>query len=337
MLKRKWMLSAVVTSVILAVNPLPGSASAACGGEPPLPPEGLTWPASGQIIKAWSLNCSTDSGHRGVDVALPEGTSIGAAADGVVSFVGYTPAEGGGTTVSITHDTGLKSTYLHIYQVTVHEGTRVRQGDPIGLSNGAPMHFGIKLPGAREIYFDPTLYLADASTVQAVQETVPPQENPVPFTADKATAAPAGTGVDVATATAATVSTSTNPISNALNKPSDVLREQRNPTGVMIATTVPALTPLQFPLDEVVRQPALMSGSSPVLVPPLSFPGKLFESNIPPTTNDIRPAQSRYEKPVEGKLLPFRNSIVPLVTTLLIAAIIMRGRKMSRLPSVRTA
>lgn len=334
MLKRKRMLSAAVTSVIIAVNSLPGSAAAACGGDPPLPPEGLAWPAQGQIVKAWSLNCSTDSGHRGVDVALPEGTSIGAAADGIVSFVGYTPAEGGGTTVSITHGTGMRSTYLHITQVAVHEGARVQQGDPIGMSNGAPMHFGIKLPGARELYFDPTLYLAGTSTVQAVPETALPQENSIPVTADNVPVAPAGTAVDVADATASTLP---DPIANAINEPSYVLHGQLDHASAIIAATVPALAPQRFPFEEAVQQPVFMPESNAGLVTSPLSPGRLLQSKIQPAMNDVTPTQSRYEKTGKGKMLPFRNSIVPLVATLLIAAIIMRGRKLSRMPSVRTA
>lgn len=251
--------------------------------------------------------------------------------------MGYTPAEGGGTTVSITHDTGLKSTYLHISRVTVHEGARVRQGDSIGLSNGAPIHFGIKLPGARETYFDPTLYLAGENTVQTVPESVLPHEVPMPLTAEPAPVAPAVTVVDVTGAAVAATSTATNPASNVKSEPSDFLYRQRIPLGVMIATTIPALAPLQFPLEEVVRQPALMAESSPVLAPAHSVSGKLPASNTPPAMKDIKPVQSRYEKPGEGKPLPFRNSITPLVATLLITAIIMRGRKMGRLSCARTA
>jgi hypothetical protein len=326
------MLSAAVASVILAVNSLPGSASAACGGQPPLPPEGLFWPTGGQIIKPWSLNCSTDSGHRGLDVALPEGTIIGAVADGVVSFVGYTPAEGGGTTVSITHDTGLKSTYLHISPVTVQEGARIRQGDPIGLSNGAPIHLGIKLSGAREEYFDPSLYLVDRITVQAATDTVPPQETPIPLTTGQAPPTPAGTGVDVAAS-----ASSTNTSSDALKEPAGLLHEQRLLSSSRTVTTVLPPIPLPFPFEDATRPAALSPDPSQVIAPELSSLRKLPSLNITPAMKDKNPVHGRYEKSADEKLLPFSKSITPPIAALLIAAIIMRGRKIHRLPAVRTA
>lgn len=337
MLKRKQMLSAAMTSMIIAAGSLPGSASAACGGQPPLPPEGLAWPARGQIVKPWSLNCSTDSGHRGIDMALPEGTIIGAAADGIVSFVGYTPAEGGGTTVSITHDTGMKSTYLHISRVSVNEGGRVSQGELIGLSGGVPVHFGIKMPGAREIYYDPALYLTGSGTVHAVPETILPLDNTMTVPVDNAIVAPAETVADMADTTAAAASISANEILGAANEPSVITGVQRNPDSMLIVTTIPAPAPVNFPIGGAVVQPSPIPGLTSVSATPALSSDKSFEPSMAQLTKGLMPAQSRHENAAEKKLPPFRNSIVPLITILLITAIFMRNRMAGRTPSFRTA
>jgi hypothetical protein len=77
----------------------------------------------------------------------------------VVVFAGYTPAEGGGTTISIEHQGGMRTTYLHLTKLKVAEGQAVAQGQELGSSDGSPLHFGMKIAGAREIYFNPVTYL----------------------------------------------------------------------------------------------------------------------------------------------------------------------------------
>jgi len=76
-----------------------------------------------------------------------------------VIFAGYTPAEGGGTTISIEHQGGMRTTYLHLEQITVSEGQFVSQGQELGSSDGSPLHFGMKVNSPREAYFDPGIYL----------------------------------------------------------------------------------------------------------------------------------------------------------------------------------
>lgn len=153
------LLVATVALTGYAVDP----ARAACGGDPPLPPEGLGWPVRGSIVNTWSLDCATDAGHRGIDISAARGAEIRAAGAGTVSFAGYTPAEGGSLTVSITHQGGLRSTYLHLASLSVSAGERVGAGQVIGASDGSPLHFGLKLPGGRDTYFNPLLHLSDGS------------------------------------------------------------------------------------------------------------------------------------------------------------------------------
>ena len=146
--------------------PILAAASAACGSTPTLPAEGLVWPVTGPVTGAWSLDCRTDRGHRGIDIQAGAGRPVAASADGTVSFCGFTPAEGGGMTVTIDHAGGLRTTYLHLDQVSVVPGQSVSQGQSLGQSSGTPLHFGVKSIDPREQYFDPLAYLP---------ATVPPE------------------------------------------------------------------------------------------------------------------------------------------------------------------
>ena len=162
MWKRTWML--LFVTVFLYCLPEAAMAATFCGASPPLPPEGVIWPVEGNITNSWSLNCLTGRGHRGIDIAAPRGSEVKAAAAGTVSFTGYTPAEGGGATVSIAHPGGLISTYLHLTGVRVAPGQQVSQGETIASSNGPAIHFGIKTGSGGETfnhYYNPLLYLKD--------------------------------------------------------------------------------------------------------------------------------------------------------------------------------
>lgn len=132
-----------------------GVAAGICGSGPPLPPDGLQWPLAGEITSTWTLDCESDRGHRGVDISADAGSPVHAAAGGRVVFAGYTPAEGGGTTISIEHPGGLRSTYLNLQQPAVRQGDEVTAGQAVGYAGDRPLHFGLKLPGSRDYYFNP--------------------------------------------------------------------------------------------------------------------------------------------------------------------------------------
>lgn len=153
---------------------VPAAANAACGVDPPLPPEGFSWPASGPVSNEWSLDCHTDRGHRGIDIDVTEGDPILASAGGYVVFTGYTPAEGGGMTISIEHEGGMRTTYLHLAQVKVTEGQPVSKGQQLGSSDGSPLHFGMKVTTPREVYFNPASWLAPPESTSTT--TGPPPE-----------------------------------------------------------------------------------------------------------------------------------------------------------------
>jgi murein DD-endopeptidase MepM/ murein hydrolase activator NlpD len=94
----------------------------------------LTWPALGPISGVYGsqriLNGEPRSPHYGVDIAVPQGTPVTAAADGVVTLA--TPFFLTGNTVIIDHGYRFSTVYAHLARLDVRPGDHVRQGQAIG-------------------------------------------------------------------------------------------------------------------------------------------------------------------------------------------------------------
>ena len=108
-------------------------------------------------------------GHRGIDYALPAGTSVRAAAAGTVIFAGDVA---GHLAVTLDHGLGMQTTYTALREITVERGQEVTQGTWIGYTGNAHpggrpgLHFGVKLDGA---YVDPAGLLGSADVSSAIQ------------------------------------------------------------------------------------------------------------------------------------------------------------------------
>ena len=90
-------------------------------------------------------------GHTGIDMAAPKNTPIYASRSGVVVFAGWdSSGGGGGNYVSIEHENGFKSQYMHMTEFVVEKGQHVRQGQLIGyvgdtgVTTGYHLHFTIR-------------------------------------------------------------------------------------------------------------------------------------------------------------------------------------------------
>jgi murein DD-endopeptidase MepM/ murein hydrolase activator NlpD len=88
--------------------------------------------------------------HSGLDMAAPFGTTVTAAADGVVVAVGHTKV-GYGNYVVIAHGGGVMTLYGHLLETNVDVGNKVLRGQRIGLegstgwSTGAHVHFELRV------------------------------------------------------------------------------------------------------------------------------------------------------------------------------------------------
>jgi murein DD-endopeptidase MepM/ murein hydrolase activator NlpD len=94
--------------------------------------------------------------HTGIDLAVPLGTPVFAAADGVVMLARPMADSGGqlvgyGNYVIIQHDAGLKTLYGHLLTIGVQAGDVVHRGQLIGLvgstgnSTGPHTHFEVRI------------------------------------------------------------------------------------------------------------------------------------------------------------------------------------------------
>lgn len=90
--------------------------------------------------------------HSGLDLLVPRGTDVFAAADGKVKTAAFSRSTG--NTVCIEHPGGYETFYEHLEKLTVHKGQTVRKGDRVGTSGmsgkaSAPhLHFEIRRDGA---------------------------------------------------------------------------------------------------------------------------------------------------------------------------------------------
>ena len=89
----------------------------------------LRWPVKGRIISGFGKRA--DGSHNdGVDVAVPFGTDVLAAEDGVVAYAGN-EVKTYGNLVLVRHDNGWVTAYAYNDKVLVQRGDRVKRGQPI--------------------------------------------------------------------------------------------------------------------------------------------------------------------------------------------------------------
>jgi murein DD-endopeptidase MepM/ murein hydrolase activator NlpD len=87
--------------------------------------------------------------HSGIDLAMPEGTTLRSVADGVVDRV-YDGTGLIGKGLSVKFPDGTRAIYGHMNEVKANVGDHVNAGDIVGLSGntgnstGPHLHFGLK-------------------------------------------------------------------------------------------------------------------------------------------------------------------------------------------------
>ena len=121
------------------------------------------WPVHGPITSPYGLRLVgwSPEVHRGVDIAVPDGTPVVAMSGGTVIFAGR--QNGYGLLVVLRHHGSTRTLYGHLSQLRVKQGDRVEGGQVIGLSGhsgnarGPHLHFEVQRWGAAE---DPVPLLA---------------------------------------------------------------------------------------------------------------------------------------------------------------------------------
>lgn len=110
----------------------------------------LSHPTRGGVVTS-VFGEKSRGGHRGVDIAVPSGTPIGAACDGIVSFVGYDDIYG--NMVIIKHDDNTETLYAHASEILTEVGKEVKKGETVakvgstGRSTGPHLHLELRYKG----------------------------------------------------------------------------------------------------------------------------------------------------------------------------------------------
>jgi murein DD-endopeptidase MepM/ murein hydrolase activator NlpD len=125
---------------------------------------GMRWPVRGKIISAYGAK-PNGLKNEGINIAVPEGTSIRAAESGVVAYSGN-ELKGYGNLVLIRHDGGWVTAYAHAKELFVKRGDTVKRGDVIakagqtGSVSSPQLHFEVR-KGATAM--DPLKFLGSAT------------------------------------------------------------------------------------------------------------------------------------------------------------------------------
>jgi murein DD-endopeptidase MepM/ murein hydrolase activator NlpD len=119
---------------------------------------GFIWPVSGPVVSPFGMRWGRL--HAGIDIAVPSGTPIHAAAAGRVVIAGW--VSGYGNYTCIDHGGGIATCYGHQQSCAVGVGASVAQGQVIGYSDctghcfGPHVHFEVRVNGTP---VDPLGYL----------------------------------------------------------------------------------------------------------------------------------------------------------------------------------
>jgi murein DD-endopeptidase MepM/ murein hydrolase activator NlpD len=106
------------------------------------------WPVRGKVITTYGAKTNGKS-NDGINLAVPEGTPIKAAEDGVVAYSGN-ELKGYGNLILVRHANGYVTAYAHASELLVKRGDTIKRGQVIAKSGqsgevGSPqLHFEIR-------------------------------------------------------------------------------------------------------------------------------------------------------------------------------------------------
>jgi septal ring factor EnvC (AmiA/AmiB activator) len=149
-------LEAQLRAAAQAVAASSARAGSTTGSHPGAPH--FIWPVSGPITSPFGMRWGTL--HPGIDIGVPSGTPVHAAAAGTVVWCGW--MSGYGNLVMIDHGGGYATAYGHNTSVAVSCGQEVAQGQVVassgctGFCTGPHVHFEVRVNGTP---VDPLGYL----------------------------------------------------------------------------------------------------------------------------------------------------------------------------------
>jgi murein DD-endopeptidase MepM/ murein hydrolase activator NlpD len=126
-----------------AADATPVKATEATGALPT-----FRWPVRGKVITSYGAKTNGKS-NDGINLAVPEGTPVKAAEDGVVAYSGN-ELKGYGNLVLVRHSNGYVTAYAHASELLVKRGDTIKRGQIIAKSGqsgevGSPqLHFEIR-------------------------------------------------------------------------------------------------------------------------------------------------------------------------------------------------
>ncbi|MCP3470124.1 LysM peptidoglycan-binding domain-containing M23 family metallopeptidase [Bradyrhizobium sp. CCGUVB1N3] len=106
------------------------------------------WPVRGKVITSYGAKTNGKS-NDGINLAVPEGTPVKAAEDGVVAYSGN-ELKGYGNLVLVRHSNGYVTAYAHASELLVKRGDSIKRGQVIAKSGQSgevaspQLHFEIR-------------------------------------------------------------------------------------------------------------------------------------------------------------------------------------------------
>jgi murein DD-endopeptidase MepM/ murein hydrolase activator NlpD len=150
-LRAKQQAEAAAAAAAAAAQSPSGATTAPAGPVQGESSSGMIWPVNGPITSPFCEPRPWEACHPGIDIGVPSGTPIQAAASGTVSIAG--PESGYGNYTCIDHGGGISTCYAHQESISVSVGQQVSQGQVIGISDctglcfGPHLHFEVRVNG----------------------------------------------------------------------------------------------------------------------------------------------------------------------------------------------
>ncbi len=141
------------------------------------------WPVNGRILSRFGERMDPFSGegeahnefHSGMDISAAMGTSVHAAADGIVEYAANV-GDGYGKMVVIDHGHGMQTRYAHLSRFEVIPGQEIRRGEILGFSGNTGrvtsphLHYEVRQGG---VPVNPDKFLNHSAMLQQIQPDLP--------------------------------------------------------------------------------------------------------------------------------------------------------------------